>query len=344
MPRASYDPGAFLGLAGAACQYATARARVLPVAYEASVSYGAGAAKGPSAILAASRQVELYDRAYGGEPALAYGAHSLPAVVFGKKETGAPAMARIRKAAREAWVPDRLLLALGGEHTITAGLFAGVADRCGQPLTVVHVDAHADLRDRYEGSPYSHACAIRRVAEHPGCAGLIQLGIRSLCAEEAEWIGHPPLPSRTWFAEDMREGAGACARRRPRRHPPGAAAEGRRQSGSGRGNPASVPAWAAATWEKSLALAVRGRLVYFTLDIDAMDPSEMPGTGTPEPDGLRWRDAIRIADIVSRESSGVAALDIVETAPIKGTQATEFAVAKLAYGLLSRFILGAPGR
>jgi len=153
---------------------------VLPVPYEATVSYVRGTAEGPRAVLEASAQVELWDEELGGEFVEA-GVATLPPVE--PADDPAETLRRVRAAA-EPWMrAGRFVLALGGEHSITAPLVAAAQEALG-PLSVLQIDAHADLRDTYGGTPYSHACVMRRVLETT--PRLCQVGIRSWSREEAE--------------------------------------------------------------------------------------------------------------------------------------------------------------
>jgi agmatinase len=149
---------------------------IIPVPFEKSVSYGTGTAAGPAAILAASQQLELYD---GTSIPAELGIRTLPPLSC----TGNPeeVMAEISAAANDVLLSNSIPVVLGGEHTVTVGVLQAVRqryDNCG----VVQFDAHADLRDTYEGSRYSHACVMRRALdmEFP----LYQIGVRSLSREE----------------------------------------------------------------------------------------------------------------------------------------------------------------
>ena len=152
---------------------------VIPVPYEKTVTYGKGTGKGPSAILAASQQLELYDGF--GIPA-EKGIHTeVPHDCDGPQNAVLDALpARITAIAAERKIP----VILGGEHTVTAGALKGVVGARG-PVGVVQFDAHADLRNRYEESPYNHACAMRRVLEQGN--SLFQIGVRSLSMEEVAY-------------------------------------------------------------------------------------------------------------------------------------------------------------
>ena len=291
-----YNPGAFLDLPPEASAPDQALVHLLPIPYEATVSYGGGAAGGPEALIAASAQVELYDRDFDDEPALRYGVHTRPALDLDGLPP-ASAVGRIADAVADACRPGRFLLPLGGEHTVSVGVFDGLARALGGAFDVVHLDAHADLRSAYQDEPLSHACALRRIAEHPACRKIWQLGIRSVCPEEVGFIRGNPARVRTWFAEQMADGS----------------------------------------WRGELAAGVEGRRVFLTFDVDALDPAVVPGTGTPEPDGLGWRQVLSVADTLAGSAGcEVVAMDCVETAPSPGLHYSEFNVAKLLYGMLNR--------
>ena len=290
----------FLGLPEEARRPAASRVHVLPVPLERSVSYGAGTAAGPAAIIEASRQVELFDRALGGEPALAYGIHTLPPIPV-ERGTVEEILARVQAAVAGIAAAGKLPVVLGGEHTVTIGPVRALAvargGARGTPLAVVQVDAHADLRGEYQGSPYSHACVMRRLVEETGCE-LTQVGIRSLCAEEDAFIKGQPGRVRTFFAEE-------------------------------------IHADPAGGWLGELAARLAGRSVYLTIDVDGLDPSVVPATGTPEPGGLSWRQAMALLEAVTGAAGEIVGIDCVELAPSPGLHAADFAVAKLLYRAIS---------
>jgi agmatinase len=155
---------------------------VLPVPYEATVSYGGGTARGPEAILRASTQVELYDEQLGSEPFHA-GVFTDPMLdVAGTTET---VVRRIETRFGELMDAGKWVVMLGGEHAITPGGVAAAANRHPE-LTVVQLDAHADLRQQYEGDRWSHACAMARC--HDLGVPVTAVGIRNYSIEEAQWI------------------------------------------------------------------------------------------------------------------------------------------------------------
>ncbi|MBN2445768.1 MAG: agmatinase [Phycisphaerae bacterium] len=182
----------FLGLNGRAADYDRARFAVLPIPYEATTSYGTGTRHGPRAIITASQQVELYDEGLGREswrPGVATLATLEP------DARGPEAMhERIFRAARRIVRDEKFLIGLGGEHSITSGLVRAVKARH-RNLSVLQIDAHADLREEYQGSAHSHACVMRRI--HELRVPFVGVGIRSLSVEEArlvrrEKIAHIP--------------------------------------------------------------------------------------------------------------------------------------------------------
>lgn len=285
-------PDNFLGLEAAYSAFDRARVLVLPIPFEATVSYGVGTAAGPGAILHASQQVELYDREYDLEPALQYGVHTLPALDLPAEPEAA--VAAIRSAVATAARTGKLVVALGGEHTVSVGVGRGLLDALGGPLTVVQIDAHSDLREEYEGSPYSHACIARRLLDDPAIEQVLQLGIRSVCPEEVAFVRAHPDRARVWYTEAVHDGS----------------------------------------WRAEFIQRVQGRRVFLTIDVDGLDPAVAPATGTPEPDGLTWQEALDILHTLNAHAT-VVGLDCVELAPAPGLHLAEFAVAKLVYKAIS---------
>jgi agmatinase len=171
----------FLGVPPA--PFETAGIAILPVPFEATVSYGGGTARGPDAILRASSQVELWDEQLETEP---HRSGIWTAPPFRPPEGPVPrAVEAISRRIGELLDAGKWPVMLGGEHSITpAGVMA--AARAHGDLQIVQLDAHADLRDSYEGEPWSHACAMSRALEH--AAGLRAIGIRSYSNEEADRI------------------------------------------------------------------------------------------------------------------------------------------------------------
>jgi agmatinase len=155
--------------------------RVIPVPLEQTVSYGCGTGRGPAAILAASQQLEVWD---GFSEPLAAGIATEPAVDC-TGDTQA-VLARIAAAVRAAVGNKAIPVILGGEHSVSLAPIRALAATCPEPIGIIQIDAHADLRDSFEGSPFSHACVMRRALEECGCA-LMQFGVRALCREEVRY-------------------------------------------------------------------------------------------------------------------------------------------------------------
>jgi agmatinase len=173
-----------------------ARAVILPVPFDRTTSYVPGTRNGPREILLASSHMELWDEEAGVD-VHDVGIYTLPEMElpFGEMDG---VIGEIERVAREVVTRDKFLITLGGEHSITSPVVTAVAARH-VGLSVLQIDAHADLRDSYMGSRYNHACAMRRVLEHAPCT---QVGIRSLSTEEA--AAAPTLKTRLFYDFDMR--------------------------------------------------------------------------------------------------------------------------------------------
>ena len=303
----SYNPGAFLDLTPEASNYQNARAVVLSMPYEESVSYGAGTAEGPAAIITASQQVELFDPASGSEPALDFGVHTLPVPAIFSKSKKASASEIIDAIAAEAgkhFAAGKFVVGLGGEHTVSLGMARGLAEARGA-FTLVHVDAHADLRESYEDDPFSHACVVRRIAELPECEAVLQFGIRAHSREEEPFIyEHRPKAGirpliKQWRAEAMHQND---------------------------------------DWRKEAKKLIKGRKVFFTFDVDGLDPAIIPATGTPEPNGLTWRQLMALAKLVAKHSFCVMGMDCVELSPRENLSYADFTTARAVYAMLGMFL------
>ena len=189
-------PENFGGLPDEHSQYATSRAVIFPVPLERTTSYEHGTRNGPAAILAASRNMELYDEELELEPYKEIGIHTLPAIDTADG-TLDEVITEIFTAQLGLLEDDKFTVALGGEHSLTPPLVSATAKKF-KNLSVLQIDAHADLRDEYQGNPASHACAMRRVVE---VCPAVQVGIRSLSVEEAQAIPH--LRTSVYWAKDI---------------------------------------------------------------------------------------------------------------------------------------------
>ena len=272
------------------CPPQEARYAILPVPYEGTVSYMKGTALGPAAVIDASTQVEEFDEELLGDFRGA-GIVTLPAIP--PAETPEEQMVRVESAAREA-MKDKFLLTIGGEHSITGPLVRAAAERFGE-ISVLQIDAHADLRDSYDGTIHSHAAVMRRVLEVT--PKIAQVGIRNFSKEEYEQC---PGEVRNFITPLMVE---------------------------------TDPNWIDRT------LDLLGDQVYLTVDIDGFDPAYVPGTGTPEPGGLSWRQVTALLRRVCEERKVVSA-DIVEVIPLAGQKVSEFLAARLACKIIAYTRLG----
>jgi agmatinase len=161
-----------------------ARAWIIPFGLESSVSYGGGTKDGPQAILTASRQVELFDEVFWAETFRSYGVATKTAPLI--KGTVERALQTLEGLVEQGLAAGKFPLVLGGEHSLTAGAIRPFANRH-EKLTILQFDAHADLRDGYDGEKYSHAAAMRRCLDHDNVR-LVSVGIRNISAGEIPFL------------------------------------------------------------------------------------------------------------------------------------------------------------
>ena len=271
-----------------------ARAVVIPFGLEASVSYGGGTKAGPMAIIQASHQLELFDEELWREAYRDYGLAALREPVIPSRIEDA--LAVIERSVEKVLAGGRFPFVLGGEHSLTPGAIQPFARRY-PDLVVLQLDAHADLRDGYQGERYSHAAAMRRVLDHEHVT-LVQVGIRAFCQAEADYYEANRHRINMHLAVD-----------RPR-------------------------------WDIEAMLApLKGRPVYITVDIDALDGSIMPATGTPTPGGLTYDEVLAVLRRAC-ELGNVVGMDLVEFAPIKGFHAYDALAAQLAAKMLNYALSG----
>jgi agmatinase len=191
-------PHNFCGLPERYSAFEKARVVVIPAPYDATTSYVTGSRRGPEAIIAASMNMEQYDEELRSET-FRVGIHTqdqLEPVVSSPEAM----VAAIGEAVGEVLDAKKFPVLLGGEHSVTAGAFKAL-DKRTDDLTILHFDAHADLRDAYEGTPYSHACVGRRALE---LGSLVQVGIRSMSSDEAAFLRDAPVA--TFMAMDIESG------------------------------------------------------------------------------------------------------------------------------------------
>lgn len=282
------DPDGFLGLPLGRVDRRTGGTVILPVPYEATTSRGSGTARGPAAFLEASRYLELYDEELDAEPHRA-GVATLPSLELtaGGPEAAVSELRVAYEALLDA-TDGSFVITVGGEHSISSAPALAWHERLGGDLSILQLDAHSDLRDSYRGTPWSHACVMRRIFEHT--PEIVAVGVRSLTSGERELIRERGIT--TVFAEELRE-------------------EG----------------WV------GRALSALGPNVYVTFDVDFFDPAVVPATGTPEPGGADWWQALDVLRAVFRERNVVGA-DIVELAPREGQEASATVAARLAHKMM----------
>ncbi len=281
----------FLGLEKKdAATVKSAQAVVIPFGLEASVSYGGGTSKGPQAMIDASHQVELFDDEFWCEPFRQIGILTAREPKIGKNVP--KALDQLEKMVEEVLEMGKFPMTFGGEHSITAGTIRPFAKRY-KGLHVLHFDAHADLRDGYDGEHYSHAAALRRVLDHKSVTWLSSFGIRNISQSEIPFLEKSNKRVKIYWAREK------------------------------------------AKWNmKEIVSHFKGKNVYVTFDIDGLDASLMPATGTPEPGGLFWQESVDIIREVAKVSNFVGA-DVNELAPKPNLHGCNFLAAKLAYKILT---------
>lgn len=256
---------------------------VLPIPYDGTSTWLKGADKGPEALLEASANMELYDIETDSEVWLK-GIHTAEPVL--ENESPEAMVAAVRSRVDAYLTQGKLVVGVGGEHSVTIGTVQAYADHY-KDLCVLQIDAHADLRDAYEGSPNNHACVMARVKD---ILPFVQVGIRSMDVEELKNMDK----SRVIFGNEI--------------------------------DPEDQ-------WMER-AIGMLRPNVFITIDLDGLDPSIMPSTGTPEPGGLLWYPLLRFLRKVSQQCN-IVGFDLVELMPNPLNRAPDFLATKLLYKILS---------
>ncbi|PSO85249.1 MAG: agmatinase [Cyanobacteria bacterium QS_3_48_167] len=175
--------------------YETSKVVILPIPYEATTTYRQGCENGPAALLEASEQLEAYDEELHREISWEVGIHTLPPVADTRNHQACTPEEMLQvtcEGVSQAIAAGKFAITVGGEHSITAGVVRAYQQAMSEPFTVIQIDAHGDMRFRYEGSIHNHACVMRRILE----MGLptLPVGIRSICKEEAQLIQEKQIP------------------------------------------------------------------------------------------------------------------------------------------------------
>jgi len=256
---------------------------IIPVAYDGTSTWMKGADEGPTAIIEASANMELYDIETDSE---VYKKGIFTEQVIAGDVSSTEMIAAVNEAVQYHLEKGKFAVVIGGEHSVSIGSIRAYAENY-KDLTVLQLDAHADLREQYNGSKYNHACVMARVRE---LCPIVQVGIRSMDFSEKALMDK----SRAFFAEHI---------------------------------------YGNTDWIKKVISKLSDN-VYITIDLDVLDPSIMPSTGTPEPGGLFWYDVLTLLRGIC-EKKNVVGFDVVELCPDDRNKASDFLAAKLIYKLLS---------
>jgi agmatinase len=272
----------YAGIEDKYAQYRTSAIILQSIPYDGTSTWGKGADNGFEAFLEASENMELYDIETDTE-VYKEGVYINPPI---HEDSSPEAMTEsVFNKTMELLETDKFLTFFGGEHSVSIGIIKAYKEKYNN-LTVLQLDAHADLRESYLGSRCNHACALHEASK---TTNLIQVGIRSMDVCELEHLNK----KKCFFAHKL-----------DNQH-----------------------------WMDK-AIEMMGENVYLTIDLDVLDPSIMPATGTPEPGGLDWYTLIKFLKLVFINKN-VVGFDIVELAPLENNKAPQFLVAKLYYKLLS---------
>ena len=262
---------------------------VIPFGLEKTVSYGGGTKNGPKEIIKASHQVELYDEELNCEPYKKIGIKTLKP--FGIDKNIKKALKKISNINEKILKKKLFPLTFGGEHSITPGCILPFTRKY-KKLCLLHFDAHADLRESYNGEKFSHASAIKRCLDYKNVS-VISFGIRNISKSEILFLKKNSSRINIFWAKDKLK------------------------------------------WNlREFKQLIKNKTVYLTFDVDGLDASIMPATGTPEPGGLFWEETLNIIKIAAKNSNIVGG-DINELSPIKGFDSYNFLTAKLAYKIIS---------
>ncbi|MBN1385599.1 agmatinase [Candidatus Woesearchaeota archaeon] len=263
--------------------FSKSKAVVLPVAYEGTVSYLKGTSKGPAAIIEASRNMEIYDIELDVQPDETD--IFTTEEITHRGENPEEMMEKIKKEYSILLDSGKFIVMLGGEHSVTNGALQALKEK-GFKGSILQIDAHADLREEYEGTKNNHACAMRRAREMFHC---VQAGIRSMSVQESRFI---------------------------------------------KDNKIDTIFYAPLTEEKIPEIISKLKDdVYITIDLDGLDPSIMPGVGTPEPNGLSYEFLLRLLR-AAFEKRNVIGADVVELMPLPDNKVSDFTASLITYKLI----------
>ena len=261
----------------------TSKIVLFPVAYDGTSTWGKGADKGPEAFLEASENMELYDIETNSEP---YKHGIYVSSIRSGFDSPESMVSQIYEDVKTQIKRTKFVTLVGGEHSISIGAIRAF-EECFEDFSILHIDAHADLRKEYNGSQYNHACAMYEANEK---SHLVQVGIRSMDVSETTVMNE----DNVFFAHDM----------------------------------ATDEYW------MDTVIELLKDNVYISFDLDALDPSIFPATGTPEPGGLFWYETLEFLSRVFEEKN-VVGFDLVELCPNEHSRPSNFLAAKLYYKMLA---------
>lgn len=267
---------------------------VLQAPYEHTVSYGSGAGKGPAAIVEASHYVEFYDDEFDRELCFDAGICALESLNF-DGIYDQDALDLIYSNVKSLIDQNKFVVTLGGEHTISTAPIKAHFEKY-PDMSILHFDAHSDLRESYENSKYSHASFMARVAEFFPANRITQVGIRAQCKEEADFIREKGV--KTFYASKIRRN------------------------------------FYAPNWQRIVAESL-GNQIYVTFDIDYFDPSLVPATGTPEPDGFLYSETLDVFREIVMQGKQIIGFDMVELAPLENLHHVDMTAARLVYKMMN---------
>jgi len=290
-PFAGWHEGTFLphevfaGLEPPYSNLQEAKTVIVPVPYDSTSEWRSGSRRGPQAIIDASQYLELYDLELDRE-IYKIGISTLPRI---EPLLSSPQdmIDRVCKVVEGLIQKEKFVVLLGGEHSLSLGAVRAFKEAFPR-LSVLQLDAHADLRDEYLGTKYGQACVMRRIFE---LCPISQVGVRSLSWEEKQFLSQTKLTP--FYMSNL--------------------------------------ASSAASIDKIVDSLSED--VYVTIDVDVLDPSIMPAVGTPEPDGMSWRQILDIVEPVALHKH-VVGFDLTEFCPAEGPSSCAFLLAKLAYKLI----------
>ncbi len=273
----------FAGIKDKFASFESSKILLQSIPYDGTSTWGKGADKGFAAFMDAAENMELYDIETDSQ---VYEKGIVTVEELNSFSSPEDMYTQTYIRTKELLKTNKFLTFFGGEHSISIGIIKAFNEHYDN-LSILQIDAHADLRPSYEGTPYNHACALHE-ARHS--CNLIQVGIRSMDSSEKEFMDY----SKVYFADAILDNE---------------------------------------KWiQESIDQMTEN--IYITFDLDALDPSIMPATGTPEPGGLEWPTTLKYLRQVFKQKN-VIGFDIVELAPIENLNSPQFLAAKLYYKMLS---------